>query len=102
MAMDFVVDGNNGASIKVIGCGGGGNNALNTMIKAGFTGVEFIAINTDKQALVNSEADVKTARNSGIPCLCVTWGLRSKEFLLENHPDYIIDRPEEFFEVLDK
>ncbi|MBQ7039330.1 MAG: cell division protein FtsZ [Clostridia bacterium] len=59
MAMDFVVDGNNGASIKVIGCGGGGNNALNTMIKAGFTGVEFIAINTDKQALVNSEADVK-------------------------------------------
>ena len=50
----------------------------------------------------DSEADVKTARNSGIPCLCVTWGLRSKEFLLENHPDYIIDRPEEFFEVLDK
>ena len=59
MAMDFIVDNNNGASIKVIGCGGGGNNALNTMIKAGFTGVEFIAINTDKQALVNSEADVK-------------------------------------------
>ena len=59
MAMDFIVDGNNGASIKVIGCGGGGNNALNTMIKAGFTGVEFIAINTDKQALANSDADVK-------------------------------------------
>lgn len=59
MAMDFVVDNNNGAHIKVIGCGGGGNNAINTMIRAGFTGVEFIAINTDKQALANSEADVK-------------------------------------------
>ena len=59
MAMDFIVDGNNGAQIKVVGCGGGGNNALNTMIEAGFTGVEFIAVNTDKQALANSKADVK-------------------------------------------
>lgn len=59
MAMDFIVDGNNGANIKVIGCGGGGNNAINTMIKAGFKGVEFIAINTDKQALINSQADIK-------------------------------------------
>ena len=59
MAMDFIVDGNNGAQIKVVGCGGGGNNALNTMIDAGFTGVEFIAVNTDKQALANSKADVK-------------------------------------------
>ncbi len=59
MAMDFLVDGNNGAHIKVVGCGGGGNNAINTMIRSGFTGVEFIAINTDKQALVNSQADIK-------------------------------------------
>jgi len=50
----------------------------------------------------DSEADVKTARNSDIPCLCVTWGLRAKEDLIANNPDYIIDRPEEFFEVLDK
>ena len=59
MAMDFIVDGNTGAQIKVVGCGGGGNNALNTMIDAGFTGVEFIAVNTDKQALANSKADIK-------------------------------------------
>ncbi len=59
MAMDFVVDGNNGALIKVIGCGGGGNNAINAMIDAGFSGVEFIAINTDKQTLASSKADVK-------------------------------------------
>ena len=50
----------------------------------------------------DSEADVKTARNSLLPCLCVTWGLRSKEMLLEHSPDFIIDSPEEFFSVLDK
>ncbi len=39
------------AVIKVIGVGGGGGNALNTMIESGLTGVEFIAANTDVQAL---------------------------------------------------
>ncbi|MBP5255519.1 MAG: cell division protein FtsZ, partial [Clostridia bacterium] len=42
--------------IKVIGVGGGGNNAVNRMIDAGTKGVEFIAINTDKQALLRSKA----------------------------------------------
>ena len=59
MAIDFVVDENNTAQIKVVGCGGGGNNAVNTMIQSGLKGVEFIAINTDKQALASSDADVK-------------------------------------------
>jgi cell division protein FtsZ len=45
--------------IKVIGCGGGGVNAVDGMIKAGLSGVEFIAINTDVQALMPSLADVK-------------------------------------------
>ncbi len=45
--------------IKVIGVGGGGNNAVNRMIDAGTKGVEFIAINTDKQALLRSKASVK-------------------------------------------
>jgi cell division protein FtsZ len=45
--------------IKVIGCGGGGVNAVNSMIQAGLSGVEFIAINTDAQALLPSLADVK-------------------------------------------
>lgn len=45
--------------IKVIGCGGGGVNAVDGMIKAGLSGVEFIAINTDAQALMPSLADVK-------------------------------------------
>src|SRR5581483_10849212 len=45
--------------IKVIGCGGGGSNAVNRMIEAGVRGVDFIAINTDAQALLLSEAPTK-------------------------------------------
>ena len=48
-----------GAKIKVIGVGGGGSNAVNRMIEAGVHGVEFIAVNTDVQALENSQAAVK-------------------------------------------
>jgi cell division protein FtsZ len=47
------------AVIKVVGVGGGGVNAVNRMIEAGLRGVEFIAINTDAQALLMSDADVK-------------------------------------------
>jgi len=47
------------AVIKVVGIGGGGVNAVNRMIEAGLKGVEFIAVNTDAQALLMSDADVK-------------------------------------------
>lgn len=47
------------AVIKVVGIGGGGVNAVNRMIEAGLKGVEFIAINTDAQALLMTDADVK-------------------------------------------
>lgn len=47
------------AVIKVIGVGGGGVNAVNRMIDAGLRGVEFVAVNTDAQALILSDADVK-------------------------------------------
>ncbi|MGP9694959.1 cell division protein FtsZ [Brachybacterium sp. AOP25-B2-12] len=47
------------AVIKVVGVGGGGVNAVNRMIESGLKGVEFIAINTDAQALLMSDADVK-------------------------------------------
>ena len=46
-------------TIKVIGIGGGGGNAVNRMVESGVKGVEFIAANTDKQALNQSKADVK-------------------------------------------
>src|SRR5205807_6730307 len=47
------------AVIKVVGIGGGGVNAVNRMIESGLTGVEFVAINTDAQTLLMSDADVK-------------------------------------------
>jgi len=57
--LEFDIDMENFAQIKVIGVGGGGNNAVNRMITAGLRGVEFIAINTDKQALFLSKANTK-------------------------------------------
>src|SRR5438874_1057021 len=51
--------GNYLAVIKVVGVGGGGTNAVNRMVDAGLTGVEFIAVNTDAQALQMCDADVK-------------------------------------------
>ncbi|MDK6906593.1 cell division protein FtsZ [Actinotignum timonense] len=50
---------NNAANIKVIGVGGGGVNAVDRMIQDGLAGVEFIAVNTDGQSLVKSEAETK-------------------------------------------
>ena len=47
------------AVIKVVGVGGGGVNAVNRMIESGIRGVEFIAVNTDAQALLMSDADIK-------------------------------------------
>ena len=55
-----LIRGNEGSAvIKVIGVGGGGNNAVNRMIDAGIKGVEFIAVNTDKQALQISRAGAR-------------------------------------------
>jgi cell division protein FtsZ len=51
--------GNYLAVIKVVGVGGGGTNAVNRMVDAGVGGVEFIAVNTDAQALLMADADVK-------------------------------------------
>ena len=47
------------AVIKVIGVGGGGVNAIDRMIESGLRGVEFVAVNTDAQALLMSSAEVK-------------------------------------------
>jgi cell division protein FtsZ len=54
--MDYVPEAGNFAKIKVIGVGGGGGNAINRMIRENLQGVEFIAVNTDAQALCFSEA----------------------------------------------
>ncbi len=57
--LEFDTEIENYAQIKVVGVGGGGNNAVNRMIFAGLKGVEFITINTDKQALLLSKAAQK-------------------------------------------
>ncbi|NMA92869.1 MAG: cell division protein FtsZ [Firmicutes bacterium] len=57
--IEFDLDVNQLASIKVVGVGGGGSNAVNRMISAGVKGVEFIAVNTDAQALMLSNAETK-------------------------------------------
>jgi cell division protein FtsZ len=49
----------NGAYVKVIGVGGGGGNAINTMIASGLKGVEFIAANSDVLAIETAQADVR-------------------------------------------
>lgn len=56
---DIDIDVEQFARIKVIGVGGGGSNAVNRMIEHGVRGVEFIAMNTDKQALYSSKAELK-------------------------------------------
>ena len=61
--MAFVMDANtgNGDVLKVIGIGGGGNNVVNRMVRSGMQGVEFIAVNTDRQCLNASQATQKLA-----------------------------------------
>ena len=54
------------AVIKVVGVGGGGTNAVNRMVEAGLAGVEFIAVNTDAQALLMLDSDVKVQVGSGV------------------------------------
>ncbi|OFU17296.1 cell division protein FtsZ [Clostridium sp. HMSC19C05] len=57
--LNFDVELEECAQIKVIGVGGGGNNAVNRMVEAQLKGVEFISVNTDKQALYTSKAEYK-------------------------------------------
>ena len=57
--LEFDIEMDSFARLKVVGVGGGGNNAVNRMISAGLRGVEFISVNTDKQALFLSQANTK-------------------------------------------
>ncbi|MFH0821886.1 MAG: cell division protein FtsZ, partial [Pseudomonadota bacterium] len=57
--LDFEVESDTKAVIRVIGVGGGGGNAVNNMIRSGLTGVEFVVANTDAQALQHNLAEIK-------------------------------------------
>ena len=62
--IEFVENGGSGAQIRIVGIGGGGGNAINTMISAGLSGVSFIAANTDAQALRVNLAPTKVQLGS--------------------------------------
>src|ERR1043166_1189287 len=59
MIFEFEESTSQNARMKVVGVGGGGGNAVNRMIEEHLEGVEFISVNTDAQALLNSKSDVK-------------------------------------------
>ena len=61
MAIDYEENYDSNVKIKVVGVGGGGSNAVNRMIETNIKDVEFIAINTEKQALMRSAAPKKIA-----------------------------------------
>ncbi len=62
----------------------------------------FCAKSDDAVYVGDSDVDILTAKNSGMPCISVTWGFRDREFLTKCGAEYIIDKPDEIFEVLDK
>ena len=68
MEFDFDTSYEKNVNIKVVGVGGGGNNAVKRMIQTNIRGVEFIAINTDRQALVESCAAQKLVIGTNTTC----------------------------------
>lgn len=66
-----------------------------------FTAVKEAGSELSKAIMVgDSETDVKTAKNAGIPCIGVTWGFRSREVLREEGADYLIDTPRELLTLI--
>lgn len=66
-----------------------------------FTAMEFLNADKNKTVYIgDSDVDIETARNSGIPCIAVTWGFRDKEVLESLNPEYIIDKPSQITEII--
>lgn len=66
-----------------------------------FLALEKLGVSKENALYVgDSEVDCQTAKNAGIPCVGVTWGFRSREILAENGADFIVDSPNEIFDVL--
>ncbi|MCI5675341.1 MAG: cell division protein FtsZ [Ezakiella sp.] len=91
--IDFEMDVDKFAKIKVIGVGGGGNNAVNRMIECGVKGVEFVALNTDRQALQTSKAETRVQLGDKItkglgaganPSIGAQAAMENKEEIIEN------------------
>lgn len=66
-----------------------------------FTAMEFLKADKEKTIYIgDSDVDIETARNTGIPCIAVTWGFRDKEVLERLNPEYIIDKPSQITEII--
>lgn len=66
-----------------------------------FTAVKNLNADIKKTVYIgDSQVDVETARNSGLPCIAVTWGFRDKNVLEELSPEYIIDKPSQIAEII--
>ena len=96
--IDIELD-NDDVVIKVVGIGGGGNNAVNRMIDEGVKGIEFISVNTDKQALVSSMAHrqiqigEKLTRGLGAGAKPEVGKEAAKEVIAEMHATFTLDKP---------
>lgn len=66
-----------------------------------FAAMKFLKADKEKTIYIgDSDVDIETARNSGIPCIAVTWGFRDKEVLERLNPEYIIDKPSQITEII--
>ena len=66
-----------------------------------FATMEYLGSDKNNTVYIgDSEVDVETARNCGIPCVAVTWGFRDKEALAELNPEYIIDEAKQIIDIL--
>ncbi len=68
------------------------DTAITAMKELGVSSSEAIYVG-------DSDVDIKTAENAGLPCVSVTWGFRDREFLKENGAEILIDKPEELIEI---
>lgn len=66
-----------------------------------FAAMEYLGSDKNNTVYIgDSEVDVETARNCGIPCVAVTWGFRDKEVLEKLNPEYIVDKAEQIIDIL--
>ena len=63
--------------------------------------MDYLGVSKDDCVYVgDSDVDIETARNSGIKCICVTWGFRDESFLKDFSPDYIVNNPQEILDII--
>lgn len=66
-----------------------------------FSAMEHLGVSKENCIYIgDSDVDVETARNSGLRCICVTWGFRDEELLRSFSPDFIVSSPEEILDII--